>query len=168
VKRISQLEARVQQWAEAGLIDAQAAGSILAFEASQERRASLRSPVFLAMIFGGILFAAGVILFVAAHWDELSPGMRFSLLVLMVGLLHLGAAMLPGPFPALSSTLHALGTVTLGSAIFLTAQVFNLHENWATGILLWTLGAASGYILLRDWTQAALLAFLAPISATVP
>ena len=158
----TRLEARVQRWTEAGLIDAQAGARILAFEAGQERRATLRWPVFLAMVFGGILFAAGVTLFVAAHWSELSPAMRFSLVLLMAGLFHIGGAMLADRFPPLSTTLHALGTATLGAAIFLTAQIFNLHENWATGILLWTIGAAGGYALLRDWIQAALLALLAP------
>jgi Predicted membrane protein (DUF2157) len=118
--------------------------------------------VLLAMIFGGILSAAGVTLFVAAHWSELSPTVRFSLMILMTGVFHIGGAVVADRFPALSTTLHAVGTATLGAAIFLTAQVFNLHENWATGVLLWAAGAAFGYVLLRDWSQAALLALLTP------
>lgn len=162
LKQLSQLETRVHRWTEAGLIDAQAAARILAFEARQERRATLRWPVFLAMAFGGILFAAGVTLFVAAHWSELSPATRFSLVLLMAGLFHLGGAVLADRFPPLSTTLHALGTATLGAAIFLTAQIFNLHEDWATGVLLWAIGAACGFLLLRDWPQAAMVALLAP------
>jgi len=162
VNQRTKLEARVQRWTAAGLIDAQAGARILVFEARQERRATLRWPVFLAMVFGGILLAAGVTLFVAAHWSELSPAVRFSLVLLMAGLFHIGGAVLADGFPPLSTTLHALGTGTLGAAIFLTAQIFNLHEDWATGILLWAIGAAGGYILLRDWIQAALLALLAP------
>jgi uncharacterized membrane protein len=99
---------------------------------------------------------------VAAHWNELSPTARFLLMILMVGLFHVGGASLADHFPPLSTTLHAMGTVTLGAAIFLTAQIFNLHENWATGVLLWAIGAAGGYILLRDWVQAAAVALLAP------
>jgi uncharacterized membrane protein len=157
-----QLGAQVQRWTKAGVIDAVAAARIAAFEAGQERRATLRWPVYLAMAFGGILVAAGVTLFVAAHWSELSPAARFSLVLLLVGLFHIGGALLANRFPALSTTLHALGTAALGAGIFLTAQIFNLHENWATGILLWSIGAAVGYLLLRDWTQAAALALLTP------
>jgi hypothetical protein len=116
VKQHSQLEAAVQRWTQAGLIDAQAAARILAFEAGQERRASFRWPVFLAMVFGGILLAAGVTLFVAAHWSELSPTARFSLMLLMTALFHFSGAALANRFPALSTTLHALGTATLGAA----------------------------------------------------
>jgi uncharacterized membrane protein len=153
---------QVKRWIEAGLIDAPAGERILAFEAGQERRASLRWPVILAMVFGGILLAAGVTLFVAAHWAELSPTQRFLLMLLMVGVFQIGGASLADKFPALSMTLHAIGTATLGAAIYLTAQIFNLHENWATGVLLWAVGAAAGYILLRDWIQAAALALLVP------
>ena len=157
-----QLELQVQRWTEAGIIDAEAAGRIIAFEAGQQRRASLRWPVFLAMAFGGILVAAGVTLFVAAHWNELSPVLRFSLVLFLVGIFHVGGALLANRFPPLSTTLHALGTAALGAGIFLTAQIFNLHENWATGVLLWAIGAAAGFVLLGDWTQAAALAVLAP------
>jgi uncharacterized membrane protein len=126
VNRPTQLEAKLQRWTEAGLIDAQSAARILVFERGQERRASLRWPIILAMVFGGILFAAGITLFVAALWIDLSPAVRFSLVLLMVAILHGGAA-LAERFPALSTTLHALGTATLGAAIFLTAQIFNLQ-----------------------------------------
>jgi uncharacterized membrane protein len=162
VKERTQLEARIHRWVDAGLIDAQMGERIRAFEGGEERTATLRWPVFLAMAFGGILFAAGTTLFVAAHWAEMSPGLRFSVVLLMVAILHGGGASVSKRFPAFSTTLHALGTVSLGAAIFLTAQIFNLHENWATGILLWAIGAAAGVILLRDWVQTAFLALLIP------
>ena len=162
MKNQSKLEQQVQRWTAAGVIDQTSAGRILAFEAGQDRRASLRWPVILAMIFGGLLLAAGITLFVAAHWAEISPSERFALMIVMVGVFHVGGALVADRFPVLSTTLHAIGTVTLGAAIFLTAQIFNLHENWATGVLLWATGAAIGFALLRDWVQAAALALLAP------
>lgn len=158
----AQIGVRVQRWIDAGLVDAETGSRIVAFETGQEQRAVLRWPVYLAMVFGGILLAAGVTLFVAAHWSDLSPAVRFSLLLLMVGVFHICGAVLSEHFPTLATTMHAVGSMTLGAAIFLTAQIFNLHENWATGVLLWAIGAAAGYALLRDWVQAGLLALLAP------
>ena len=125
----TKLESQLKRWTDAGLIDAPTAARILAFESSHERRASLRWPVLLAVVFGGILLTAGITLFVAAHWAELSPAFRFSLVVLMVGVFHLGGTLLADRFPPLSTTMHALGTVTLGAGIYLAAQIFNLHEN---------------------------------------
>jgi uncharacterized membrane protein len=155
-------DSQVQRWIDAALIDRQTAARILAFEAGQERQSSLRWPVLLAMAFGGMLFAAGITLFVAAHWNELSPAARYSLVLFMVCILHLGGAVLTTRFPALATTFHAVGTAALGAAIFLAAQIFNLNENWATGILLWAVGAAAGYYLLRDWVHAGFLALLVP------
>lgn len=95
----SRLEAQLQSWTDAGLIDASAASRILAFESAHERRANLRWPILLAMIFGGILVAAGATLFVAAHWGELSPAIRFSLVLSMVAMFHIGGALLAESFP---------------------------------------------------------------------
>jgi uncharacterized membrane protein len=162
MKQQTKLEVHIQRWTAAGIIDQTVADRIIAFEVGQDRHASLRWPVILAMVFGGILLAAGVTLFVAAHWAELSPSERFALMILMVGVFQIGGAAVADRFPALSTTLHAIGTVTLGAAIFLTAQIFNLHENWATGVLLWAVGAAIGFVLLGDWAQATALSLLAP------
>lgn len=158
----SKIEGQVERWIGAGLIDTSTGSRIVEFEAGQEQGASLRWPVVLALVFGALLLAAGVTLFVAAHWDHLSPASRFSLQLLMVAAFHVVAVLVKDRFPALATTFHGVGTATLGAAIFLTAQIFNLHENWATGILLWAIGAAAGYALLKDWVQAGILAILIP------
>jgi uncharacterized membrane protein len=162
MKAQSKLEQQIQRWVAAGLIDHDTGGRMVAFETARDRRSSLHWPVVVALIFGGVLLAAGVTLFVAAHWLELSPSQRFALMIAMVGVFHVGGAAASNRFKALSTTLHAIGTLTLGAAIFLTAQIFNLRENWATGVLLWALGAAIGFLALRDWAQATALALLAP------
>src|SRR5215475_5261251 len=162
MKARAQLEEKVERWVAAGLIDGETRARILAYEQKQERHGTLQWPVFLALAFGGILLAAGVTLFVATHWAELSPSARFALVLLMVAVFHAGGVLTAGRFGALSTTMHGLGTAALGAAIFLTAQIFNLHENWATGVLLWALGAACGYAIRRDWVQAAMTALLVP------
>src|SRR5260370_25604451 len=63
---------------------------------------------------------------------------------------------------ALGLALHAIGTVALGGGIFLAGQIFNLQEHWPGGILLWAIGAALSWLVLRDWLQATLAALLVP------
>jgi uncharacterized membrane protein len=145
------------------LIDPSTAERIRAYEAAQERPLALRWPVLLAIGLGGLLLGAGVLLFVAAHWDRLSPSARFGLVLALVGLFHVGAAVVAERFPALSTTLHAVGTISLGAGIFLTGQIFNLEEHWPGGVMLWALGAWAAWAFLRDWPQAALAAFLTPL-----
>jgi multisubunit Na+/H+ antiporter MnhG subunit len=156
-------ETYLERWRGGGLIDASTAERIRAFEAVQAKSLGLRWPVLLAIALGGLLLGAGVLLFVAAHWDWLSPAQRFALIVSLVALFHLGGAVASVRFPALQSTLHAVGTVCLGAGIFLAGQIFHLQEHWPGGVMLWAIGAWLAWALLRDWPQAALAALLTPV-----
>ena len=156
------MEKNLEQWVSAGVLDAAAAARIRAFEQSRRSTEGLRWPVLLALALGGVLLCAGVLLFVAAHWDELSPASRFSLVLLLVAAFPLAGAAIAERFPALSVTFYAIGTVCVGAGIFLTAQIFNLQEHWPSGILLWAIGALVAWLVLRQWPQAALSALLVP------
>jgi len=103
-----------------------------------------------------------VLLFVSAHWDELSPSGRMALLVGTVAVLHGGGAAVARRFEVLSVALHAVGSVALGGAIALAGQIFNLSEHWPGAVLLWAIGCAIAWLLLKHWTQAALCAVLFP------
>ena len=156
------LKKRLEQWVSAGVVDAGTASRIRTYEESQSSGERLRWPVLLAVALGGLLLCAGVLLFVAAHWDELSPAWRFTLVMILVAVFPLVGALTEKRFSALSTTFYAIGTVCVGAGIFLTAQIFNLQEHWPSGILMWAIGALAGWLLLRHWMQAALLALLVP------
>jgi len=156
------LDKQLERWTSAGVVDASTAARIRKFEESQGSSERLRWPVLLAVALGGVLLCAGVLLFVAAHWDELSPAWRFTLVLFLVAIFPIAGALTEERFPALSTTFYAIGTVCVGAGIFLTAQIFNLQEHWPSGILMWAIGALAGWLLLRSWTQAALLALLVP------
>lgn len=156
------LQKNLDRWISAGILDATTAGRIRSFEETRGPGERLRWPVLLALALGGLLLGAGILLFVAAHWDALTPGSRFALVLLMVAAFPVGGALTSEKFPALSTTFHAIGTVCLGAGIFLAAQIFNLEANWTNGILLWAFGALIGWLLLRKWPHAALLALLLP------
>lgn len=152
----------LERWASAGLIEAHAAERIRAFEAEQEKALGMRWSVLLTISLGALLLGAGVLLFVAAHWDKLSPAWRFGLVLVLVGLFHIAGALLVERFSVLSTALHAIGTICLGAGIFLAGQIFHLEEHWPGGVMLWALGAWAAWALLRDWPQAALVALLTP------
>jgi hypothetical protein len=118
--------------------------------------------MLLALSLGGLLLGAGVLLFVSAHWDNLSPGERFSLVLLMVAAFPVAGALTAKRLPALSMTLYAVGTLCTGAGIFLAAQIFNLEEHWPNGVLMWAVAALVAWLALRQWPQAVLLALLVP------
>jgi hypothetical protein len=150
------------RWAEAGLVDAETADRIRAYEQAQAGTMRLRWPILIALAFGGLMVCGGVLLFVAAHWDALSPPLRFALVIGMVSGFHVAAALTADRFPGLATTLHTIGTVALGGGIALAGQIFNLEEHWPSGILLWAIGAAAGWFVLRQVPQLALFALLTP------
>ena len=155
-------ESHLERWISNGLIDPATAERIRAYEGEQEKTQGLRWPVLLAISLGGVLLGAGVLLFVAAHWDTLSPDARFGLVLLLVALFHVAGAFAGERFSVLSTTLHAIGTICLGAGIFLAGQIFNLQEHWPGGVMLWMIGAWVAFALLRDWPQAMLVALLTP------
>ena len=155
------LDRKLREWFDAGIIDVATAEKIRSFESAREST-GVRWPVVLAVVFGAVMMAAGVLLFVAAHWDNLSPTQRFLLVLAMVAGFHLAAGAIMPRMRALGLALHAVGTVSLGAGIFLSGQIFNLEEHWPGGILLWAIGAALSWAVLRDWPQATLAALLVP------
>lgn len=155
-------ESHLEQWTTAGVVDSATAERIRTWEASQARSGGLRWPILLALAFGVLTLGAGVLLFVSAHWDQLDSGERMTLVLVMVGIFHAGGAVAAARFESLSIALHTVGTVALGAGIALAGQIFHLSEHWPTAVLLWALGAAVAWILLRHWTQAALVAILVP------
>ncbi len=160
---MNDLESKLAAWRAAGLLDGVAVERIQAFELAQAPSTRLRWPVIVALVFGALMIGAGVLLFVAAHWDEMSPNARFATLLTKVAFFHAAGAFTRERSPRLSSALHGVGTAVLGAAIFLAAQVFNLQSHWPSGILMWAGGAVIGWLLLeRDWVQGAMAAILIP------
>ncbi|HEY6969277.1 MAG TPA: DUF2157 domain-containing protein [Candidatus Angelobacter sp.] len=154
------LERNLRRWQDAQLIDSATVERILQFE--QETGKRRRWPAILAIGFGTLMLCAGVLLFVAAHWDNLAPASRFTLVLLLVAVFHLAASLLGSKVESVGVALHFAGTAALGAGIFLAGQVFNLEEHWPSGLLLWAIGAVLAWVVLRQWPQALLAALLIP------
>jgi uncharacterized membrane protein len=161
-RTVPNAEHYIARWQAAHLIDGSTAEALRAFEASDARPASRQWQVLLALILGGILLGAGVLLFVAAHWDSVSPGMRLALVLSMLLFFHgLGIFVKPH-FAGFATAMHALATVSCGAAIALVGQIFNMQEHWPAAILVWALCAGAGWLLLGDQFQQTLTLLLFP------
>ncbi len=158
------IESLLTRWQSAGVLDAETASRIRAHEAQSAGGTSsgLHWQGITALILGAILLACGVVLFVSAHWDQLGPGERFTLVVAMVAVFHIAGGFARSNYPALSSALHAVGTISTGAAIALVGQIFNIQEHWPAAILLWALAALFGWALLHDQAQQTLALILVP------
>ena len=154
-------EKYLERWVDAHLVDQLTADRIREFENASDKK-RLRWPAVLAISFGALMLCAGILLFVAAHWAELAPGERFSLVLFMVAVFHVAASVLGEKVPSIGIALHTAGTASLGAGIYMAGQIFNLQEHWPGGLLLWSLGAAIAWLVLKQWPQALLAAVLVP------
>ena len=154
-------EKNLERWVEARLIDPLTANRIRDFE-RDSGKGRLRWPAILAVSFGVLMLCAGILLFVAAHWDEMAPWQRFSLVLGMVAIFHIAAVVLGEKVPSIGIALHVAGTACLGAGIYMAGQIFNLEEHWPGGLMLWALGAVIAWMILRQWPQALLAAVLIP------
>ncbi len=159
---MADIEGLLNRWKSAGILEDETAQRIRVWESGQKRPSGLNWKGIVALILGGILLATGVILFVSAHWDDISPGVRFALVIAMVAVFHLGGAVARQKYHGLSTTLHAVGTVSAGAAIALAGQIFNIQEHWPAAILLWAIAALAGLVLLQDEAQLTLTLLLFP------
>ena len=174
---MANIEPQLNRWVEGGVLDAEAVARIRAFEASNPApggrtrwwRSQPQAIVVgvswqsvVPLILGAILLACGVALFVSAHWDQLSPGARLTLVFLMVAVFHLAAGPAKESYPRTSTTLHALGTLAMGPAIALVGQIFHLSSHWPSAVLLWAVGALAGWLLLGAEAQQTLALLLVP------
>lgn len=155
-------ESPLERWLEAKLIDPETAKRIRAFEAERSGAGRWGWATRLALAFGVLILGAGVLLFIASHWDELSPSSRFLTVLAAVAGFHAGGALASRRSENLGTALHVVGTISLGGGIFLVGQIFNLQEHWPSGVLLWAAGAWLAWLIRRDWTHAILGALLTP------
>lgn len=159
---VAHWQSYLERWHVAGLLDQATMERIRAWEAQHDRSARHSRLTQIIFGLGGLLLAAGVLLFVAAHWDEISPALRFVLVLLLAGVFHVLAGVFATRVPSLATTLHAAGTAAFGAGIFLTGQIFNMAEHWPAALLLWAVGAAIALALLRDWPHVLWVAVLIP------
>lgn len=155
-------EQLLAKWQNAGLIDPEAAARIRDFEQRETGSSKLRWPAIAAIALGAMMLAAGVLLFVSAHWDEIAPSTRFAMVVIMVAIFHAGGAYAAQKMDALAMALHGIGTAALGAGIYLSGQIFNMSEHWPSAILMWAVGAWIAWALRRDWLQLSFAAILTP------
>jgi uncharacterized membrane protein len=145
---------------EAGLITAEQRTAII--EHFRLDRQTNKLLIILGVL-GSLLVSAGLILVMAANWNEIPRGLK-----LAAGLAGLVGAHVAGwrlarsqRHPALAQAMHLTGSLLFLANIGLIGQVYNLSSRPPNAILLWWLGIAPLAWLLKSRVQhvLTLLAF---------
>jgi uncharacterized membrane protein len=152
------LKEELAAWREEGVVSPEQAAAITQRhrldDLARESTGTLVSAIY---IIGAVLIAAGVVSFVAWHWDVLPTAVK---IVLMAGAMigcHLGGFYLwqwTGRRERLGHGLVVMGTLLLGANIGLMAQIFHLHSDAYRGFAAWAVGAAAMAYAVRSVPNA--------------
>lgn len=139
------LEADLARWEADGVIAPAAAASIR--HALPPLPAGINIAIVVGIV-GGLLIAAAFLAFVAAHWTEIARLARFA--ILLAGLVvtgGLGAWFATKGRTILADLCASLGAIVFGAGIALVGQMYHLGEDFAGGMLLWSIGAFAAALL---------------------
>ncbi|MFK4490393.1 DUF2157 domain-containing protein [Bradyrhizobium sp. USDA 336] len=139
------LEADLARWEADGVIAPAAAAAI------RTALPPLPPGISIAVvvgILGGLLIAAAFLAFVAAHWTEIARLVRFAILIAgMVLAGGLGAWFATRGRSVLADLCASVGAIIFGAGIALVGQMYHLGEDFAGGMLLWSIGAFAAALL---------------------
>ena len=152
-----------------GLVSAEQADRILALyppaPATTRRSLAARVPAILIGI-AVLLIGVGLILFYAANWRRMPPGLKLVQVFLLLALTYGGSYVLLFTRRAhalFGRALLVLGMLSFGAAIGLVAQTFHISAHPTNGILLWLLGTLVLSVVMEErwgYYLAALLALV--------
>lgn len=139
------LDADLARWEADGVIAPAAAAAIR--NALPPLPAGINIAVVVGIV-GGLLIAAAFLAFVAAHWTEIARLVRFAILLAgMVVTGSLGAWFAARGRDVLADLCASVGAIIFGAGIALVGQMYHLGEDFAGGMLLWSIGAFAAALL---------------------
>ena len=117
---------------------------------------------FLTIVsfIGAVLIAAGVVLLISAHWNEIPRGLKIAAGLLLLHGFHAGGWWLrevQGKYRKTGEALHWIGSCLFLANIALIGQIYNIVSRPPNAFLLWWIGIAALPWLLRSKAQHVLL-----------
>lgn len=149
------LERKLIQWGNEGLLDQTAIDGILAFERKQPQKRKIP----LLLLIGLIFFALAVFSFIAANWQAIPELLKVALVVGLMWIFYVLAYFFEKKGFGQPILFRILGLAMFGASILVTAQTF--HFSLSNSVLPWAifLAALAHYFI---WPNAVytILAFI--------
>ena len=150
----------IARWRDSGLIDA-ATAMVLSKDIEQHERRSLSFGSILAML-AAILFAAAILIFVAANWEGIPRLIRVAMLFGAIAAGYIGGAVLKQRGQdAFAEAAWLIGAASFGGSIALVSQMYHMSGDETAAILTWCIGTIIAAAALRSGVLTAAAAALA-------
>lgn len=144
---VDELQTELDEWQRRGLIGTSQVRRIRTHYGLAPRPAEdVRSKGRLALLLGGlgaVLVGVGVILFVAANWQQLDRPLKVGLLLgLLASAYGVGFWLRfgPGENPRIGGALIFLGSLIFGANVFLLAQIYHVRAGEPMLLAWWAAG----------------------------
>ena len=150
--------ADIQKLRDAGLITGEQRQKII--EHFQLKEDGGNKFLAIVSIIGAVLIAAGIVLLISAHWNEIPRGVKIAVGILLMLGAHGGGWWLrevQGKYRQAGEALHLVGSCLFLANIALLGQIYNLVSRPPNVFLLWWIGIAALPWLLRSKAQHILL-----------
>lgn len=139
----------IVRWREAGLID-QSMAETLSFDIEQNGGAGISFGAVLTMM-AAALFAAAVLVFIAANWEEIPRLMRVGMLLTLIFAGYVGGALFKlNGREAIGEASWLVAAAGFGASIALIAQIYHLSGDEVQAVFVWGAGVAFAAAALRS------------------
>src|ERR1044071_879822 len=139
------LNADLARWQADGVIAPAAAEAIRAALPPAPRAVNI--PTVIGML-GALLIAAAFLAFVAANWPAIARPARFAILLAGIGCAYgAGAWFDRRDRTYLADISVTVGSIVFGASIALVGQMYHLGEDFAGGLMLWSVGSLIAAVL---------------------
>lgn len=159
---VTRVKRDIGRWVEGGLIDAATA---TALSSDVERNAASRLSLGSVLsMMAAALFAAAILIFIAANWEAMPRLVRVSLLFFTIAAGYVGGAALKlRGQDMFGETAWIIAATAFGASIALIAQMYHMSGDERQAILVWCAGTglAAGALRSSPLTVGAVLLLVA-------
>ena len=148
------LKQELSAWVQDGILSEESAAQLRQlYQLDQLEKESSRLLAAVLFTLGSLLLGGGIISFVAAHWEELPPGVKVVLLFAALLGFHLTGYWLryERKMPRLGHALIFCGCLVFGANIGLMAQIFHVSGDWYRAYAVWAVGVLAMAWAVRSW-----------------
>jgi len=136
-----------------GLVDSGVVEQLTALAAERERERGWLSLGGVLGRLGAAVTILGVILLIAANWQQIGAGVKIVGFLLLLGGTHgagLWIQVTGRPYPHFAEALHFLGAGLFLGGLALVGQIYHLPANPPRAMLVWLVAIAPLAVLLRS------------------
>ena len=150
---LASLPAEVEHWQDSGLISGEQAQTILdSYDFPEAAEAPRNRLVTVLLVMGAVLVGLGVILFVAANWQEIPSAVKLAMMFIGIPVIYAIGFILRYRMDhqRVGTAVILVGAICYGAAIHLVAQTYHIPVNHPNLVLYWFLGVLPLAYLVRS------------------